>query len=297
MTLPIIKYRSVWFILSGILVAASVAALLRFPLRLGIDFTGGSLMEVAFSGERPSSQDLRSTLADIGYGDAVVQTTGDNGALMRMPDLSEETHQEVLATLEGRFEGLSEQRFESIGPSIGNELRRNAVWSLAMVLTAIALYVAYAFRKVSRPVSSWKYALATLIAALMHDVLIPLGVFAILGHYLLVELNSGFVAAMLTILGFSVHDTIVVFDRIRENLLRSGGKFEDVVERSVNETLARSLNTTITTLFPLFAIMLWGGETLKWFALALIIGMIAGTYSSICLASPLLVVFQKRSSR
>jgi len=297
MTLPIIKYRSIWFIFSGILVIASAAALAMYPLRLGIDFTGGSLMEVTFPGERPSSQDIRTSLADIGYSEAVVQTTGENGALIRMPDLSEEAHQELLVAFEGRFGAVDEQRFESIGPSIGSELRRNAVWSLAMVLIAIALYVAYAFRKVSRPVSSWKYALATLIAALMHDVLIPLGVFAVLGKYLLVELNSGFVAAMLTILGFSVHDTIVVFDRIRENLLRTGGKFEDVVERSVNETLARSINTTVTTLFPLFAIMLWGGETLKWFALALIIGMVAGTYSSICLASPLLVVFQKKSSR
>jgi preprotein translocase subunit SecF len=196
-----------------------------------------------------------------------------------------------------RHEAVSELRFESIGPAIGAELRTKAMWSLILVLVAIAVYVAYAFRKVSRPVASWKYGLITLIAALLHDVLIPLGVFAVLGKVFLVEINSAFIAAILTILGFSVHDTIVVFDRIRENLLKTGGAFHEIVERSVNETLARSINTTITTLLPLFAIFFWGGETLKYFALALIIGLVAGTYSSIFLASPLLVVFQKKSSR
>lgn len=296
MTFPIIKYRNIWFVFSGILVAASVAVLLMYPLRLGIDFTGGSLMEVTFE-ERPVTQTMRDGFADIGYSEAVVQTTGEDGILIRLPELDEEAHQSVLASLREKYGEVDELRFESIGPSIGAELRKSALWSLVMVLIGIALYVAYAFRKVSRPVSSWKYALVTIIAALLHDVLIPLGAFALLGHFLLVELNSGFVAAVLTILGFSVHDTIVVFDRIRENLLRSGGKFEEVVERSVNETLARSVNTTITTLFPLLAIYFWGGDTLKYFALALIIGMVAGTYSSIFLASPLLVVFQKKSSR
>lgn len=296
MTFPIIKYRNIWFVFSGFLVVASVAALLIYPLRLGIDFTGGSLMEVTFE-ERPVTQTLRDGFADIGYSEAVVQTTGEDGLLIRLPELDEEAHQFVLASLREKYGEVDELRFESIGPSIGAELKSNALRSLVMVLLGIALYVAYAFRKVSRPVSSWKYALVTLIAALLHDVLIPLGAFALLGHFLLVELNSGFVAALLTILGFSVHDTIVVFDRIRENLLRSGGKFEDIVERSVNETLVRSVNTTLTTLFPLLAIYLWGGDTLKYFALALIIGMVAGTYSSIFLASPLLVVFQKRSSR
>lgn len=296
MTYPIIKYRNIWFVLSGIIVVASVAALLIYPLRLGIDFTGGSLMEVTFD-ERPVTQTMRDGLEDIGYSEAVVQTTGESGMLIRLPELGEDDHQSVLGSLQEKYGEVEELRFESIGPSIGAELKQSAVWSLAMVLIAIALYVAYAFRKVSRPVSSWKYALVTLIAALLHDVLVPLGVFALLGHFLLVELNSGFIAAILTILGFSVHDTIVVFDRIRENLLRSGGKFDEVVERSVNETLARSINTTLTTLFPLVAIYLFGGETLKYFALALIIGMVAGTYSSIFLASPLLVVFQKKSSR
>lgn len=296
MRLPIIKNRNMWFTFSGLLIIGSIVSLLVYPPKLGIDFTGGSLMEVEFS-ERPESVDVRAALFDAGYGESLVQTTGESGLLIRMQDVDEDIHQEILGVLGGKYGDMEELRFESIGPTIGGELRRNAMWSLAMVLVAIALYVAYAFRKVSRPVPSWKYGLTTLIAALLHDVLLPLGAFAVLGTFMPVELNLGFVAAILTILGFSVHDTIVVFDRIRENLMKTGGDFEEVVENSVNETLARSINTTLTTLFPLTAIFLWGGETLKYFALALMIGMVAGTYSSIFLASPLLVVFQKKSTR
>lgn len=297
MTYPIIKHRNIWFVLSGLLVAASIAALAMYPLRLGIDFTGGSLLEVEFGGERPAPAQVRQDMSDFGYGEALVQEVGDDGMLIRTKDVEEEEHQRILSSFAEKYGEVKERRFESIGPSIGSELRTKAVWSLGMVLVAIALYVAYAFRKVSRPVSSWKYGIVTLIAALFHDVLIPLGVFAFLGKAYLVEINSAFIAAMLTVLGFSVHDTIVVFDRVRENLLKTGGSFEEIVERSVNETLARSINTTLTTLIPLVAIFLWGGETLKYFSLALMIGLVAGTYSSIFLASPLLVVFQKRSSR
>jgi preprotein translocase subunit SecF len=294
MTYPIIKYRKVWFTLSSLLVIASVAALLMFPLRLGIDFTGGSLMELKFS-ERPVAQEMRDTMAELDYSEAQVQPLGEAGMLMRLPTMGEEDHQALLSSLREKYGDVEEMRFESIGPSIGSEMRTKALWSLSLVLIAIALYVAYAFRKVSRPVASWKYGITTLIAALFHDVLIPLGVFAVLGELFLVEINTAFIAAMLTVLGFSVHDTIVVFDRVRENLLKTQGSFDDIVERSVNETLARSINTTLTTLLPLMAIYLWGGETLRYFSLALMIGLLAGTYSSIFLASPLLVVFQKKS--
>jgi preprotein translocase subunit SecF len=295
MTYPIIKYRKIWFFLSGLLVVGSVVALLAYPLRLGIDFTGGSLMELKFSAERPVVQEMNGTLSGLGYSEAQVQPLGESSMLIRLSSLDEESHQALLSSLREQHGEIVEMRFDSIGPSIGAEMRAKATWSLSLVLIAIALYVAYAFRKVSRPVQSWKYGISTLIAALFHDVLIPLGVFALLGKFLLVEVNTAFIAAMLTVLGFSVHDTIVVFDRVRENLAKTRGTFEDIVERSVNETLARSINTTLTTLIPLVAIYLWGGETLKYFALALIIGLVVGTYSSIFLASPLLVVFQKKS--
>ncbi|MEK9152294.1 MAG: protein translocase subunit SecF [Patescibacteria group bacterium] len=295
MKLPIIKHRNAWFLFSGLLVAASIIALIVFPLKLGIDFTGGSLMEVSFAGARPEPDAVAAVFTDQGLGETVAQTVDQKSMLVRTKGIDEPTHQKVLAELKKKFGGATEKRFESIGPSVGAELSQNAVKSLSLVLVAIAAYVAYVFRKVSRPVASWKYGLVTLIAALFHDVLLPLGLFAVLGRTHGVELNSAFVAAILTVLGFSVHDTIVVFDRIRENLLKTGGDFEEIVERSVNETLSRSINTSLTILFSLIAIFFWGGASLKYFALTLIVGLVAGTYSSIFLASPLLVVFQKRA--
>jgi len=297
MNLRIIKYRNVWFVFSSILVVGGVASLLLFPLRFGIDFTGGSLMELAFDKQAPSAQETRDVLEKDSVNDFVVQPAGDKGMLIRLPHMDEARHQEILSTIKSKLGEAKEQRFESVGPSVGDDLRQSALWSLALVLLGICSYIAFAFRKVSKPVASWKYGIITLIPALFHDVLIPIAVFALLGHFLLVEVNSAFIAAILTVLGFSVHDTIVVFDRIRENLLKTSGSFEEIVERSVNETLARSINTSLTVFLPLLTIFLFGGETLKWFALALIIGLIAGTYSSIFLCAPLLVVFQKKSSR
>jgi len=297
MYLRIIKHRNIWFGISSLLVVLGVSALLMFPLRLGIDFTGGSFMELSFSEQTPPVQEARAVLEQEGITDLVVQPAGESGMFIRLPHMDESRHQEILGKLRENFGEVKEQRFESIGPSVGDDLRQSAVLSLILVLLGICSYIAFAFRKVSKPVASWKYGLITLIPALLHDVLIPIAVFALLGHYLLVEINSAFIAAILTVLGFSVHDTIVVFDRIRENLLKTSGTFEEIVERSVNETLARSINTSLTIFLPLLTIFLFGGETLKWFALALIIGLIAGTYSSIFLCSPLLVAMQKRSSR
>ena len=296
MQLPIIRYRNLWFAFSAVLVAAAAAGLLMYGLKFGIDFTGGSLLEVKFAGSVPQISDINAKFEEFGVKDAVIQTVGDNGAIARMSDLNEQAHTELLGRLEQAYPGLTEQRFETVGPTVGDELRRSAMWSLALVLMAIALYIAYAFRKVNRPVASWKYGVVTLVTSVLHDVLIPVGVFAYLGKYLNVEMNSSLVAALLTILGFSVHDTVVVCDRIRENLLRTGGKFEEIVERSVNETLSRSINTTMTAFLPLLAIFVYGGLSLKWFALALIIGLVSGTYSSIFLVAPLLVVMEKGQS-
>ncbi|MEY4744081.1 MAG: hypothetical protein RL272_26 [Candidatus Parcubacteria bacterium] len=297
MTLPIIKLRNLWFTISGLLVAGSIIVLLAFPLKFGIDFTGGSLMEIAFTGERPAPAAVSDAVTALGLGESVAQTVGDKEMIIRLKMLDEPTHQKVLQELVGKFGGATERRFESIGPTVGEELRRGALWSISLVLLGIALYVSYAFRKVSRPVASWKYGLITLIVGLMHDVLLPVAAFALLGKFALAEVNSSFVAAVLTVLGFSVHDTIVVFDRIRENLLRSGGAFEEIVERSVNETLSRSINTSLTACLPLISIYVWGGQSLKYFAFTLIVGLVAGTYSSIFLASPMLVVMQKKNSR
>lgn len=297
MQLPIIKYRNVWFVVSTLLVAACVTVLLTNPLKFGIDFTGGSLMELEFKGERPTPVEVSEEIAALDLGESVAQTVGEKEMLLKLRTLDEPTHQKVRETLDQKFGGVTELRFESVGPTVGNELRKKAFWSITLVLLGIALYVAYAFRKVSRPVASWKYGIITLIVGVLHDVLLPVAAFALLGRFALAEVNSSFVAAILTVLGFSVHDTIVVFDRIRENLQKSGGAFEEIVERSVNETLARSINTSLTTLLPMVAIWLYGGDSLKHFAFTLIIGLLAGTYSSIFLAAPLLVVMQKKSTR
>lgn len=297
MKLPIIKNRNIWFVCSGILIAAGILALIVWPPKFGVDFTGGSFLEARYDGSRPDVEVVREELAKEGYGEVTVQPVGDAGLLIRLPHLDEPQHQKLLASLKEKTGSFTELRFEAIGPTVGDELRRKALLSVALVLVGIGLYVAYAFRKVSRPVTSWNYGLITLLVALTHDVLLPVAAFSLLGRFLGAEVNSGIVAAVLTILGFSVHDTIVVFDRIRENLLKVGGDFEDVVERSVNETLARSVNTSLTALFPLIAIVIFGGETIRYFAVTLMIGLVAGTYSSIFLASPLLVVLQgKRKS-
>jgi len=296
MLLPIIRYRNVWFVFSGILVAASLIGLLMYGLKFGIDFTGGSMLEVTFTGERADVEQMTATLAELGQKDAMVQTEGDKGMIIRTSSIDEQAHAKLSEELLKKYPGLVEQQFQTIGPTVGDELRRKASWSLVLVLTAIALYIAYAFRRVSRPVASWKYGIVTLITSVLHDVLIPLGVFAFLGKFLNVELSSALVAAFLTILGYSVHDTIVVCDRVRENLMKTSGKFEDIVERSVNETLSRSINTSLTAFLPLITIFFLGGVTLKWFSLALMVGMVSGTYSSIFLVAPLLVVMEKKVS-
>lgn len=292
MKLPIIKLRSLWFMISATLMALSIVAIATFGLRLGLDFTGGSMLEVAFAGERPAPAAITEAVASLDLGEVVVQTSGEQGAFLRMKEIDEPTHQTVVKTLSEKFGGLEEKRFENIGPTVGEELKAKAAWSVSLVLIAIALYIAYAFRKVSRPVASWKYGLVTLVVGLGHDVVIPLGAMAVAGHYMNAEISSSFIAALLTVLSFSVHDTIVVFDRIRENLLKTSGNFEDVLDRSVNETLARSINTSLSTILPLLAIWFVGGESLKWFAFTLIIGIVSGAYSSIFLCSPLLLVLQ-----
>lgn len=298
-----IIYKSkLWLAVSGLLMAASIVFLAMWGLRLGIDFTGGSLLEVSFKQDRPSVVEIESKLQDLDLNSLTVSPVGDHDVALRFQETSEETHQAVVSRLkdlaaskakEGNFE---EARFEAVGPSIGEELQRKAITITIIVLLTISLYIAWAFRKVSRPVSSWKYGIATIVS-LVHDVLIVLGAFALLGHFHGVEVNTSFVAAVLTVLGFSVHDTIVVFDRIRENLPRSNDTFAGTVNTSLNQTITRSINTSLTVLLVLLAIVILGGASIYYFALALLIGIFFGTYSSIFLASPLLVAWHQWRTR
>jgi preprotein translocase subunit SecF len=286
------KYSIVYYIVSGTLVLATFISLFVFGLKFGIEFTGGTTMEVEFIEEKPENQEIRSALSKFDLGEITVRPIGESGVALQFKGIDEDTHQEILNEL-NNLSTTEEKSFHYIGPSIGQELRNKTQLAIVLALFAITLYISFAFRKVSRPVSSWKYGVASSVA-LFHDILIPIGVFSILGRFYGVEITIPIIAALLTILGFSVHDTIVIFDRIRENIFRRGmGEFEDTVNWSLNQTIGRSLSTSFTTLIVLLSIFFFGGETLKYFSLALIIGMIAGSYSSIFLASPLLVSWYK----
>lgn len=330
------------------LILISLLALIFWGLKLGIDFTGGSLLELKFTDRVLSNAEINEALAELELPYLNIQSTSANGVILKTKALSESEHQEIIKKLLSVFdenlveqaegitvtpeqlglegeglEGLQitasgegadlikeqqklpqlnpeivsqyleELRFDSIGPTIGKELQQKAVYAIIIVLLAIIFYIAYAFRKVSHPVESWKYGLSAVVA-LAHDILIVTGIFSILGHFFDYQVDTLFVTALLTILGFSVHDTIVTFDRIRENLHYHQDKtFEEAINISVNQTIIRSLNTSTTTLFVLVAIYLFGGETIKQFVLALMLGVVIGTYSSIFLASPLLMVWYR----
>ena len=288
MNIPFIKYRKIYFVFSGILVLASLVCLTSFGLRLGIDFVGGSLLEVKFETDRLTSEEIRTELKDFDLGEVIVQPTGERGVIIRMKATDVEIRELVIHQLKERAE-LIVMRNDLIGPVIGQELRDSTKMIIILALLAILIYIAIAFRRVSRPISSWQYGVASLIA-LFHDVLIVLGLFAILGFFYYVEITIPIITALLVILGYSINDSVVIFDRIRENLIkRIGITYEETVNISLNQTLTRSIITSLTTLFVLLAIFFFGGITLRYFALALIVGITLGTYSSIFLASPLLV--------
>ena len=272
---------------------ASIIALSVWSLDLGIDFTGGSILEVSYTEEKPSAIFVEETLVSLELSGSSVRVAGENGYIIRTPFLAEETRVALIEALGGEDQ-LNVDRFSSVGPTIGEELRSKALIAIVIVVAAIILFIAFAFRKVGKPISSWMYGLAA-IGALIHDVLIPVGIFAVLGAFLGMQVDTLFVMALLAILGFSVNDTIVVFDRVRENLKEDHdhGKnepFERIVGSSLSQTYARSLNTSLTTLVVLIALFVLGGPTIHTFVLTLILGVIFGTYSSIFLASPLLVL-------
>ena len=245
-------------------------------------------MELEFQNERPSIDKIEKSITDFDLGEITIQPVSEKGLLLRLKEIDQEVHQKIVSKI-NEISLVNELRFESIGPVIGQELKQKTILAIILALIAITLYIAFAFRKVSRPIASWRYGITSLVA-LFHDVLIPLGIFSLLGKFYNVEITIPVVAALLTILGYSVHDTIIIFDRIRENLLR--GRFQSFAETvnwSLNQTLSRSISTVLTVLIVLFAIFFFGGTTLKYFSLALIIGITSGAYSSICIAAPLLV--------
>jgi len=287
------------FFFSVALTITAAVLVAVFGLRLGVDFKGGSVMEIVFNAQKPSIAELKSALSSIpGVVDINISPVGDNGALVKLNEISEQTHQEILKTLSKKFGEITEKRFDSIGPIIGKELKNKSITAILVLLLAIVVYIAIVFRKLSAVLSPWAMGFAA-VAALAHDILVPTGVFVLLGHYFNVEITAVFLAAALTILGYSISDSVVVFDRIRENVLRFGAKenFGETVHRSIMQTLMRSINTTFTTLLSLIAIYFFGGESVKYFALALMVGIFCGAYSSIFIASPILVWWGRRNRK
>jgi len=287
-----------FFLVSAVLSLASITFLALWGLKLGIDFRGGTLLEVRFENQVQAGR-LEGALREINAGEFLVQSTENGGFLVKIAALAPGALQELKQSLADSLGDFSEERSESVGPIIGKELLKRAYLQVVLVAAAIILYIAYAFRRVAKSsknnaLSSWKLGTATVIA-LIHDLLITLGVFALLGRFFGVEVDSLFVTALLTILGFSVHDTIVVFDRIRENLQNHPHKeFSALVNYSVNQTLSRSINTSSTLVFVLLAMMLFGGSSTFFFIGAILVGVISGTYSSIFIASPILILWQSK---
>jgi len=272
---------------------SSIAALIFYGLKPGIDFTGGSILELEYLDSRLANEEIEQKLSGLNLGSLSVQSAGEKSVIIRTEYISEETHQEILSILKEN-QSAEERRFESVGSVIGKELKQKTFTLVFVCLFAIVLYIALAFRKVRGSVKSWQYALSSLVS-LFHDILIPLGVFAVLGKFYGVEISIPIITALLTVIGCSINNVVVVFDRIRENTIKRGSSnFAETVNDSINQTLVRCLSTTFVYLLPLVAIFFFGGETLKYFALALIIGIVAGTISAVFLASPILVFWGNR---
>ena len=291
----IIKYKKLFVSISIVLVILSIGAIAYFGLNPGIDFKGGSLTEVEYTLVRPEQSVIETDLSSLSLGQALVQPIGEKGYSIKTRAVSDKEHQAILASLGA---DAIEKSFTSIGPSVGAELVRKSILSFILVSLGIIFWIAFSFRKVSKPVSSWKYGLIAIVS-LIHDIIIPVGVFSILSHIYGVEVDTLFVVAILTVLGLSVSDTIVVFDRIRENIRTGSFKnFADTVGKSLSQVYVRSIATSSTVIIALLALVFFGPKSTKVFAMMLTAGMFFGTYSSIFLASPLLVFvegWQKKS--
>ena len=288
----IIKYRKVFFTISLITIALSFYAMVAKGFNAGIDFKGGSIIEVSYD-KRPDIETLKSVLNNASFTDARIQMAGESDVVVKTRALSEVERQHLSGALAIPGLKMQEKRFSSIGPTIGAELRSKAWIAIIMVMLGIVLFIAYAFRHVSEPISSWKYGMITTVT-LLHDIIVPAGVFVWMGK----EVDTLFVVALLSIMGISVHDTIVVFDRIRENLkLKVSNDFATTVGMSLRQTFTRSINTSLTVMLVLATLFFFGPASTKDFSLILWIGIFVGTYSSVFIASPLLVVVEKWQNR
>lgn len=294
----IIGKKNWYFLISLIVIIPGIISLVLFGLNLSIEFSGGSRLTLSFPKEVSNKQvaEVKNVFSENKI-KILSAERGGKYVYIRSQPLSEKQDLLVVEKLKEKIGEFKQEQYETVGPIIGSEITLNAVKALFISSMLIVLYITWSFRKVPKPTSSFRFGVSAIIA-LIHDVLILLGVFSILGHFYAVEIDSLFVTAILTVIGFSVHDTIVVFDRIRENLKRMGGEdFPKVVNDSILQTLDRSLNTSLTVVLVLVALLLFGGESIRWFVVALLIGIISGTYSSIFNAAPLLVLWQEILSK
>lgn len=296
--MDIIAKRKIFLGFSGTFVLISLVLIFSLGLRQGIDLKGGTRWELYFESAAITEELVRATLEKEGIATGLTVKKGNDGNfILRLKDISEEEHQKYLNALQRVAGEVEEKNFASIGPVVGTELRKRSLWAMVLVLLGVSVYVALAFRKVSEPIKSWKYGVVTLVT-LFHDVSIPAGLLSVLGRLKGVEIDTNFIVALLVVMGFSVHDTIVVFDRIRENLILKRGTqshLYDIINYSIKETLARSVNTSLTLIIVLLTLMFFGPAPLFYFVLTILVGTIVGTYSSIFVASPLLYLWQRRS--
>lgn len=293
--IKIIERWKIWFVISGIILIPGIIALSMWRLNWGIDFAGGSLFEMQFPSQKTISvEQVRGVFNADGLTNAQISLTSSNSFLSRTHFIDNEKYKQLKSDLGSKIGEGKELRFENVGPTISRDLTFKAIEALVLASIMIILYIAWAFRSVPRPLSSWKFGVSAVIA-LVHDLLTVIGIFAILGHYLHVEVDTLFITALLTVLGFSVHDTIVVFDRIRENLKTTSGDLTYITNKSITETMSRSIATSATVLFTLLALLLFGGTSIFWFVFALVVGIVIGTYSSIFVASVIMVLWHRKT--
>lgn len=293
----IVKYKNIFFAISLAIIIPGVIALILWGLKPSIDFVGGSRMTLVFPKQitETTVNQIKTVFAQQKEQIATVQSSGKQ-IIIRTKPIDQKQNIRLRTALQKKLGSFKEEEFATIGPVIGTETTRNAIYSVIVASLLIVLYIAWSFREVPKPESSIRFGICAIVA-LLHDAVVVLGIFSLLGHFFSVEIDSLFVTAILTVIGFSVHDTIVVFDRIRENLRRTRMPFATIVNESMVQTMTRSLNTSLTVLLVLSALLIFGGESTRWFIVALLVGIISGTYSSIFNASLLLVVWHDWSEK
>lgn len=292
----IIRHRGLFFWLTGLLLAGALGAILAWGLPLGIDFTGGSLMQVEYKEEVPPLAVIQDQISAVDLGATSVRTFGTNGVSIRTRSMTPAEHDAVLAAL-SQDASVTELAYTSVGPALGSQFANKSLWAIGAVVLVIVLYIAFAFRRVSRPVPSWGYGLIV-VAMLAIDIIVPVGFYAAYARFTGAEVDSLFIVALLALLGYVVNDIIVIFDRIREHLSRNEKlgiqeSFEDTIGKSIDETMTRSINTALTVVLALLALIYFGAPATRNFALVMLVGVVAGTFSSICRSAPLLIPIAK----